>query len=152
MQKPVVVLGLGNPLMGDEGVGMRIVEILQSEAQSYPNAEFIDAGTGGLSVLHMISGRQKAIVIDCALMGDEPGAVRTFGPDDVKTTKKLAHQSLHEADIIKIIEMAKQLGEGPEEVLFIGIQPESITERIGLSDTLENKTNEYADAVRKALK
>ena len=151
MQKPVVVLGLGNPLMGDEGVGVRVIDILQSEAQSYPNAEFIDAGTGGLSILHMISGRQKAIIIDCALMGDKPGTVRTFGPDDVNTTKKLAHQSLHEADIIKIIEMAKQLGEGPDEVLFIGIEPESITERLSLSDTLENRTDEYADAVRKAL-
>jgi hydrogenase maturation protease len=151
MQKPVVVLGLGNPLMGDEGIGVRIIEILQSEAQSYPNAEFIDAGTGGLSILHMISGRQKAIIIDCALMGEEPGAVRRFSTDDVKTTKKLAHQSLHEADIIKVIEMSRQLGEGPDEVLFVGIEPESITERLSLSDTLENKIDEYADAVRKAL-
>lgn len=151
MQKPVVVLGLGNPLMGDEGIGVRIIEILQGQAQSYPNAEFIDAGTGGLSILHMISGRQKAIIIDCALMGDEPGDVRIFGSDDVKTTKKLAHQSLHEADIIKVIEMSRQLGEGPDEVTFVGIEPESITERLGLSDTLENKTDEYADAVRKVL-
>ena len=151
MQKPVVVLGLGNPLMGDEGIGVRVIEILHAQAQNYPNAEFIDAGTGGLSILHMISGRQKAIIIDCALMGDEPGTVRRFGPDDVTTTKKLAHQSLHEADIIKVIEMSRQLGEGPGEVLFIGIEPESITERFGLSDTLENKLNEYADAVRKVL-
>src|SRR4030042_2897768 len=71
MRKPVVVLGLGNPLMGDEGIGVYLVERLMESADEYPSVDFIDAGTGGLSILHHIEDRRKAIIIDCAFMAEQ---------------------------------------------------------------------------------
>ena len=58
----------------------------------------------------------------------------------LKAVKKLAHQSLHEADILKILAMAKQLGQCPEEVVIFGIEPETIEPEQSLSQTIANKT------------
>ncbi len=129
--------------MSDEGIGVEIIEKLQSACGNHPQADFFDAGTGGLSVLHFISGREKAVIIDCALMGTAPGTIKRFTPDDVKTVKKLAHLSLHEADIIKIIELAKELDQCPEEVVFFGIEPVKIAHGIGLSDIILNQMDNY---------
>ncbi len=114
MKKETIVLGLGNPLMGDEGIGIKLIEMLQSVSGDFPEADFVDAGTGGMSLLHLIAGRRKAIIIDCALMGETPGTIKQFTPDEVKTVKQLTHLSLHEVDIIKVIDLARQLGDCPE--------------------------------------
>ncbi len=141
--KPVVALGLGNPLMADEGIGVRLVVQLSRSAAEHPDVEFIDAGTGGLAVLHHIEGRRKAIFIDCAYMGEEPGAIRRFTPQEVCSSKVLAHQSLHEADLLRILDMSRQLGQAPDQVVIFGIQPRRIEPSLDLSSVLENRIDEY---------
>jgi hydrogenase maturation protease len=147
MKNPVVVLGLGNPLMADEGIGVHLIERLTKLAAQYPGVDFVDAGTGGLSVLHLLKGRRKAIIIDCAFMDEEPGAIRRFTPDDVRSTKILAHQSLHEADLLHILNLAKQLDQSPEHVVIFGIQPERVAPGIGLSDTLSTRIDAYLSQI-----
>jgi hydrogenase maturation protease len=152
MQKPVVVLGLGNPLMADEGIGVYLVERLMESADEYPGVDFVDAGTGGLSVLYHIEERRKAIVIDCAFMGEPPGTIRRFVPEEVQSTKVLAHQSLHEADLMQIIAMARQLGQAPDQIVIFGIQPERVEPGLGLSRTLTEKIDEYISTVLHELR
>ncbi len=151
MKKPVVVLGLGNPLMGDEGIGIYLIERLAGSAADYPSVDFLDAGTGGLSVLYQIEGRRKAIFIDCAFMDEEPGTIRRFTPDEVRSRKVLAHQSLHEADLMRIIELARQLGQAPEEIVIFGIQPQRVEFTQGLSPALVGRTDEYVSLVLQEL-
>lgn len=150
--KPIIVIGLGNPLMGDEGIGIVLIEKLTELADQsrIPGAEqirFHDGGVGGMNLLHTIAGRRKAILIDCALMDTEPGTLRRFTPDQVQTVKKLAHLSLHEVDILKVIELARQLDECPDEVVFFGIEPVEITQRMDLSDLLKSQIDRYLQAV-----
>jgi len=147
LQKSTVVLGLGNPLMGDEGIGVYLVEELAKSAAQYPSVDFIDAGTGGLAVLHYIEGRRKAVIIDCAFMDEEPGVIRRFTPEEVRTRKVLAHQSLHEVDLMRTLDLARQLGQAPDEVVLFGVQPEQIEFGRGLSPTLAAKTNEYISSI-----
>ncbi len=151
LQKSTVVLGLGNPLMGDEGIGVYLVEQLAKSATQYPSVDFIDAGTGGLAVLHYIEGRRKAVIIDCAYMDEEPGVIRRFTPEDVRTRKVLAHQSLHEADLMRILDLARQLGQAPEQVILFGIQPQRIELGRELSPILSRKTDEYIALIRREL-
>jgi hydrogenase maturation protease len=151
MKRPVVVLGLGNPLMGDEGIGVYLVERLASSAADHPSVDFLDAGTGGLSVLHDMEGRRKAVFIDCAFMDQEPGAIRRFSPEEVRSTKVLAHQSLHEADLMRMIEIARQLDQAPEEIVIFGIQPERVEFGQGLSPTLMNRIDEYIALILQEL-
>ena len=151
MTKDTIVLGLGNPLMGDEGIGVKVIEMLQSASGDFPGADFVDAGAGGMSLLHLLAGRKKAIIIDCAIMGEKPGTIKRFTPEEVRTVKKLAHLSLHEVDILKVIELARQLEECPDRITFFGIEPESIEQRMGLSDCLTQRLAEYVEAVMTEL-
>jgi len=147
LQQSTVVLGLGNPLMADEGIGVHLVERLMESADRYPAVDFIDAGTGGLSILYQIEDRRKAIVIDCAFMDEPPGTIRRFTPDQVQSVKVLAHQSLHEADLMQIIAMARQLGQAPGEIVIFGIQPQRVEPGLGLSRTLMEKVDEYLSTI-----
>jgi hydrogenase maturation protease len=142
-----VVLGLGNPLMRDEGIGTVLIEKLSALADEFGGIDFIDAGTGGMSILYLIEGREKVIIIDCAYMNSSPGTIKKFRPDQVRSVKKLAHQSLHEVDILKVIELAKQLDNCPPDIIFFGIEPEKIEQGQGLTDTLTEKMQSYMDTI-----
>lgn len=151
MEKDTAVLGLGNPLMSDEGVGSLIIEQFLADRERYPSVDFIDVGTGGMSILHYISGRHKAIIVDCAYMGAEPGTIKRFRPDEVESVKKLAQQSLHEADVLKIIEIAKQLDLAPQQIIIFGIEPECVKPGQELSETLAAKIDDYIAALSQEL-
>ncbi len=151
MKKPTVVLGMGNPLMSDEGIGVVLIDRLSRLAGSFPSVEFADAGTGGMSLLHYFDGRSKAIIIDCANMNEEPGTIKRFTSANVKSVKQLAHLSLHEQDLLKIIEMAKLLDQCPKEIVIFGIQPKSVSFGQSLSKELEQKIDNYISVICKEL-
>ena len=151
MAKETVVIGLGNPLMADEGIGCRLIECLSADCGRFPNADFVDAGTGGMNLLHLLADRRRAILLDCAEMGAEPGRIRRFGPDDVESVKQLAHLSLHECDIIKVIDMARRLGQCPDEIIIFGVQPGGIAPAMGLTEELAGRVDEYVELIAAEL-
>ncbi len=151
MKKDTVVIGLGNTLMADEGIGCVIVGHFISRLEKYPGIEFVDAGTGGMNLLHIISDRKKAIIIDCAVMGAEPGTIKRFTPEQAKSVKQLSHYSLHEADVLQIIEMSRKLGECPETIVIFGIEPARVEHGRKLSETLSRRLTEYIKTIEKEL-
>ena len=152
MKKELLAVGLGNPLMSDEGIGVHILNRLLRDRDKYPSAEFIDAGTGGINLLHLISNRKKVIIIDCAYMNTVPGTIKRFVPEEAETVKKLACQSLHEADILKIIEMSARLGECPREIIIFGIEPVVIEPGSEVSRKLEEKMGYYISEISKDIR
>ena len=151
MKNDCIVLGLGNPLMYDEGIGGFLIDRFLENKDSYPNIDFVDAGTGGMSLLHLIADRKKAIIIDCAYMGKTPGTIVKFSPDKVRSVKKLLQYSLHEVDILKVIELAGQLNQCPDEIVIFGIEPEKIELREGPSPILREKIDEYIETIKAEL-
>lgn len=149
--KDVVVIGLGNVLLSDEGIGVHLVRRLSEQQSKFPQVDFIDAGTGGMTLLHLIANRKKAVIIDCAKMGTEPGTIRRFAADEVLSVKKLSHYSLHEADILRVINLSKQLGECPRKIVFFGIEPEMLEPGQNLSQTLSDKIDDYIAHIHKEL-
>jgi hydrogenase maturation protease len=150
-KKDVVVIGLGNVLLSDEGIGVHIVKKLTRLKRKYPAVEFIEAGSGGLTLLHLIANRKKAIIIDCAKMGEKPGTMRKFTPEDVQSIKKLSNYSLHEQDILRVINLSRQLGECPNEIVFFGIEPETLEPGQTLSKTLSGKIDSFTAEISKEL-
>ena len=150
-KKDTAVLGIGNPLMSDEGIGIHLIRKLSEHQDKFPSVEFIDAGTGGMNVLHLIANRKKVIIIDCVKMGNKPGTIKRFEPADVQTVKKMMHFSLHEADILRIIDISKQLGECPDQIVIFGIEPESLELGQKLSITLSGKIDAYSADILKEL-
>ncbi|MBN1393323.1 MAG: HyaD/HybD family hydrogenase maturation endopeptidase [Sedimentisphaerales bacterium] len=151
MKKAVIVIGLGNTLMSDEGIGVRVVQRLSDFADRFSQVDFADAGTGGMSILHLIEGRDKVIFIDCAKMGEEPGVIKKFTPREIKSNKALSHQSLHEFDLIKIINMSDKLGRSPAEIVIFGIEPDTVKPGCELSKILADRIDEYVAVICKEL-
>ena len=84
-------------------------------------------------------------------MGAPPGTIKRFISDDVKSVKKLSHLSQHDSDIINVIELSKQLGECPDEVVFFGVEPQAIEQKMELTELIESKLDEYISTILEEL-
>jgi hydrogenase maturation protease len=151
-RKRIIVGGLGNPLLTDEGIGIHLIEKLTARTDIPADVEIIDLGTSLMNVVHVISGREKAILIDCARMGEPPGTIRRFIPEDVSSKKKLPRFSLHEGDLMDALALSKSLGEYPKEVVIFGIQPDSMEQGENLSPCLQQHVNSYIEAILREVK
>jgi len=80
-------------------------------------------------------------------MGLAPGELRRFTPEDVNTVKQMTHLSLHEVDIMRVIELAEMIGQRPDEIIIFGIQPETIEPQMALTETLQRRVPEYLAAL-----
>lgn len=150
--KSTIVVGLGNTLMCDEAVGVKLVQALESAvARNFPAVEFADYGTAGMRVLHGIANRQKAVIVDCARMKTPPGTIRRFTPDDVRSIKSMPGFSLHEGDLLSVLKISEQLGERPPEIVIYGIEPATVAPGEKLSKELAANFNSYLQTVRQEL-
>ncbi|MBU4199071.1 MAG: hydrogenase maturation protease [Verrucomicrobia bacterium] len=141
--RPTVVIGLGNTLMSDEGIGVHLVRALVVRANQFPAVDFRELGTAGMAVLHTLAGRRKAVLLDCVRMNEPPGAIRRFNPDQVASGKVLPGFSLHEGDLLEILALSRRLGEFPGTVILFGIQPASLDVGDSLSPVLAARFEEY---------
>lgn len=146
-RKQCLVVGLGNPLMRDEGVGVKVLELLKCDDAPREHVEFLDGGTGGVALVHAMAGREKAIFIDCAQMSEKAGTIRRFEVDDIRSTKDLPQMSLHEADLLQIIGLADQLGKCPPKITLFGIEPQTVEPGHDLSPVLSEKVASYAGQI-----
>jgi hydrogenase maturation protease len=127
----LVVLGLGNTLLGDEGVGVHVIR--EMERRGVPeDVRLVEGGVGGYALLDFLGADQRVIIVDAADMGLKAGTVRRFGPEDVISLDKGSPHSLHQIGLPDVLELASALGRDPD-VVIIGIQPENVTLRESLS-------------------
>lgn len=132
----VLILGIGNILHKDDGVGVHIVnQILSSDIILPREVEVIDGGTAGFDLLPSMKGRDKIIIVDALKTEDVPGSIYRFSPDYALESRTSI--SLHEIGIKEVIRMLNLLGENPE-IEIIGIVPEDInTLDISISPAVE---------------
>jgi hydrogenase maturation protease len=125
MEKPMrtLVLGLGNLVHSDDGVGVHAIHRLQTDSRVPREVVLMDGGTQGLSLLPHISGFPRLLVIDAVDVGEPPGTlIRLEGAAIEKLRGK---PSVHQLGFEDLMVALKLLGESPEEVVVIGVQPES---------------------------
>jgi hydrogenase maturation protease len=134
--KHTLVLGLGNPLLGDEGIGVRVVEEL-SGLELPDGVEAVVGGTAGLGLIGLMEGYQRVIIVDAAEMGHPPGHVVRFTPAEVQFKMVEAWLSLHQIGLGEALALAEALGVAPAEVVIIGVQPGRIEGKVGLSPEVE---------------
>ncbi len=144
----VAIIGIGNPMMADDGIGPRLISELQG---SVPGVDLIDMGTGGMQLVHVLAGYDSVLIIDSADMGLAPGESRVFSPDDVVSFKETRAYSLHDWDLMRSIEISRQLGEAPRDILILAIQPGCLEMREGLSPEVERGIARCVEEVRTAL-
>ncbi|MEJ2210111.1 MAG: hydrogenase maturation protease [Anaerolineae bacterium] len=142
-----LILGLGNPLRGDDGVGVRLAQMLAGRRLP-AGVEVVDGGTQGLGLVSLLEGRRRAIVIDAAEMGRRPGEFVRFMADEVHLSDMQgAGFSVHEAGLREALLLARALGLLPDEVVVYGVQPARVEWDAGLSPQVEAALPALAEAV-----
>ena len=145
------MLGLGNPLRGDDGVGPRVVEELTRRGL-LEGVTVLDGGTGGLDLLHTLEGWQRAVIVDAADVGREPGQFVRFTPEQVHLVRAADSFSIHQSGLAEALALADALGLVLPEIVIFGVQPAKIDWGEGLSQAVEAALPILTDAVFKEIK
>ncbi len=146
------VIGIGNVLMSDEGVGVRVaeklVEVVKSE--KLENVEVYDGGNLNFQLLEYMSNSDLAIFVDAIDFDGHAGEVRVFDISDVEGAEFF---TIHDLDYTKIIGIAKMCGvDIPEKIFVVGIKPEIVKEGLELSDSVKNSLDEAVNTVLDIIK
>lgn len=134
MSKKIVVLGIGNYLFSDEGIGIHVVKELKKRNFS-ENIEIHDAGTLGILSAPLFEGSDLMIVIDSVDAEGEPGDVKIYNKDDIILDKIPLKLSPHQIGIQEALLVSDLRGYCPEEVLFYGVIPASYDTSIELTES-----------------
>lgn len=146
---PILVLGIGNILLRDEGIGVRVIEAL-GQQQLPAQVELVDGGTAGADLLDILSDRQIVIIVDAAVFDAPPGTLIKFSSNDLLSPQQTA-LSLHDLDIVQTLTMTHLLKCPPAKVIFLGIVPETIEPGLELSQTLQQKLTYYIQTIFQEL-
>ncbi len=145
----ILLLGVGNILLGDEGLGVHAVNRLRD--QGLPeNVEAIDGGTLGLELLYLLEDVSKMIVVDCLDAGAEPGEIFRFRPEDIRVKGKV-ELSFHDLGLMEVLTLAETMGKLPDTVIF-GMQPQRIKEwSMELTPVVEEKLPRMMELVMQEI-
>ena len=123
----VLVLGIGNTLLSDEGVGVQAMRALERQMSAREDVEFIDGGTLSFTLAGSIADHDKLIVIDAAELGVAPGGVAVFANEAMDgflgTNRK---RSVHEVSLLDLMAITLLEGHLPQQRALIAIQPEQV--------------------------
>lgn len=130
--RPLRIIGVGNPLLADDGLGIVAAERLA--ALDWPEGvEVLDGGTGGLTLLDLFCGARGVILLDAVAMGAAPGTLRRFSAEELTDLPvESPGLSLHGGGLAEVLALARELGSLPPLVLF-GVQPARVELGVGLS-------------------
>ena len=130
-----LVLGVGNLLMADEGVGIQVIQRLQESASLPETVQVLDGGTLGMDLLYYLEGTRRLLIIDAVETGCEPGTVIRLENDEVPAHLS-AKMSPHQVGIPDMLFAAKLRDLYPEKIVLLGVQPESLEPSLDLSPTV----------------
>ena len=145
-----VVLGVGSPLMGDDGLGIAVLELLRDRWRDNAGFALLDGGTWGMRVLPFIESARNLLVIDVIRDGRDPGTIVRLERDELP---RHLHQKLspHQIDLGEVLALAELRGTLPAEAVALGIEPDVVELRDGLSPAVEAAIPGLIRAVRAQL-
>lgn len=149
--RPVLILGVGNILLKDEGFGIHVVQRLM-DRDLPSHVEVMDGGTSGFDLLDAIEGRKKVVVVDAVQVGQPPGTLYRFTDKDLDERPK-QRVSLHEIDMADLLKLCDVVDvEKPEEVVVYGVEAADITTAdMDLSPEVEAKVDRVIELVLKEI-
>ena len=144
-----VILGVGNMLLSDEGVGVHIAQkLLQAEMPE--GVAVVEGGTDGFRLLNIITEADRLIIIDAVKGGLEPGSIYRFDINDVKNVQPGFKTSVHQIGILEVIDLAGLIGKEPTTTV-IGIEPKSLAMGMDLSPEVKKKIPKVIELVFEEL-
>jgi hydrogenase maturation protease len=124
-ERPTLVIGLGNPLMRDDGIGLALLAGLMRRGPFVPEPLFVDGGTWGMNLLPTIEDAERVLFLDAVNAGAAPGTAVRLGRDSLP--RWLGHKlSPHQIDLKEVLALAELRGRLPADAVVVGIQPERV--------------------------
>lgn len=145
-ERPTLVIGCGNLLGADDGVGLAALEQLRERFRVPADVRLEDGGTWGLNLLPLIEASGRLLLVDAINDGAEPGTLLTLERDRLPRyfSQKV---SPHQIDLREVLALAEFRGTLPEETVAIGLQPERIEMSTELSPSVAGRLDTLVDAV-----
>ena len=147
----VLVLGIGNILLSDEGVGVHVIKRFRETFVIPDSVEIIDGGTMGLDLMPYFEGRTHVVVVDAICSdGEQPGTVRRFSGSDVMAMlgERISPHQIGLSDLLACTAVDTQL---PENIVLIGIVPESLDTTLDMTSTIQARVDDLVGMVREEL-
>jgi len=121
----VLVMGVGNTLMQDDGVGIHVIEQLLKNPDTHPSLRPIDGGTIGLALLPEIEDADALIVVDASELHAAPGTLQIFHNEEIDQQLSGKRRTVHEVALLDLLSAAAIRGRTPANRALVAIQPES---------------------------
>ena len=132
----VLVLGIGNLVMTDDGIGVRVVQLIAERYRFPEHVTVLDGGTLGLDLLPRIEDAQRLLIIDAVETGAPPGTLVRLSGEEIPLALE-TKISPHQMGLKDLLTVASLLGYPPRETVLWGVQPESIEMALRLSAPVE---------------
>ncbi len=150
-KRKILILGVGNPLRRDDGIGPEIIRLLSEKREPVnPGYDLVDGGTDGLGLIEYFRMYKKVILIDAVEMGLAPGTVKAFTPDEALFHINTDSLSTHGFGIPELIKLARELDVMPR-LTIVGIQPEDTQFGEGLSHSVQSAIEKTLGIIRKKV-
>ncbi|HVM74201.1 MAG TPA: hydrogenase maturation protease [Candidatus Saccharimonadales bacterium] len=148
VRAPILVLGLGNMLLTDDGVGPALLtQLANSDERWRDQVEFVDGGTQGLALLGQLTGRRALIIVDALKRGAAPGTIHRLTLPELRELSLARATSAHESNAGELLSAAQLLDELPDRLFIVGVEPERIATGIGLSESVQQALSSASDQV-----
>jgi len=146
-----ILIGLGNILMRDEGVGVHAVNAVKERFEVPPELEIIDGGTAGLDLLPFFEGRDRVLLVDAVDFGEEPGFIGELVNEAIPARFGKSKASLHHLGLAEVLALAQLQDLLPREICLIGIQPQALKPGLELTEALQEKFEALIARIRAKL-
>jgi len=143
-RRRTLVLGLGNLVHSDDGVGVHAIHCLRGDSRVPPGVELMDGGTQGLSLASHIAGFERLLAIDAVDAGQPPGTLIRLEGAAIETLPGKA--SVHLLGFADLMVTLRLLGEAPEEIVVLGVQPQSTEWSVELTAPVRQSLDKLVEA------
>jgi hydrogenase maturation protease len=150
LQPATLIVGLGSPLRGDDGVGVRVAQVLAGRVLP-DGVQVVDGGTPGLELVNLMEGWPRVILVDAANVGRKAGEFARFTLDEARLLGQDEPLSVHGAGLGDALLLAQTLGVLPDEVIIFGVQPARLEWQEGLSPEVEAALPDLIQSILKEV-
>jgi hydrogenase maturation protease len=150
MAGATVVIGLGSPLMGDDGLGLVALEALRESRAFDPEPEFLDGGTWGMNLLPTIESAERLLFVDAIRAGGAPGEVVVLEREALPRGLGIK-LSPHQIDLQEVLALAELRGRLPIDAVAIGLEPDRVELGCGVSPAVERGLDALLERITERL-
>jgi hydrogenase maturation protease len=148
--KHILILGVGNLLLSDEGIGVHVAQRMM-ELDMPPEVHVVEGGTDGFGLVSVILEADRMILIDAVKGGGQPGSIYRFDIDDCPPYPDLFKTSVHQISILEVINLSSLIGSTPQTTI-IGVEPQCLDMGMELSPQIEAQIPKIIQMIQEEVK